>query len=260
MDSLSIILPSYNEETRLPRTFSLLDQAIAQGVFKGVKLEQIFVVDDGSRDHTARLVSSQSLIQPLVKLIEVKPNQGKGNAIHEGLRASTTSWCLVADADSATPWDQFLKLHRACTDDSGNRVGEVAIGSRDLPESNVTQKQSWIRENMGRTFNVLVRLITGLPYRDTQCGFKLIYRPHLVPFLSKLEVKRFAWDVEFLMFAKKFGLRISEVPVNWEHQDASRVNAIKDSSEMLFRVIQLRWRLLFTSKEELTRDESKRDD
>jgi dolichyl-phosphate beta-glucosyltransferase len=101
---------------------------------------------------------------------------------------------------------------------------------------------------MGKTFNFIVRLITRLPYRDTQCGFKLIERSAIQKFLPLLEVKRFAWDVEFLMFARSYSLPIVEVPVTWEHQDASRVNAVKDSIEMLTRVVQMRFRLLFLKK------------
>jgi dolichyl-phosphate beta-glucosyltransferase len=245
MQTLTLILPAYNEANRLPRTFSLLNEALAQGVFKSVNLEKILIVDDGSKDETAKMVREHAAMQPLFEVLEVKPNQGKGNAIHRGLLASKTDWCLIADADSATPWNQFIKMHAACVDANSARVNEVAIGSRDLPESNITQSQSWIRENMGKTFNFLVRIITGLSYRDTQCGFKLIHRPSALPFLPKLKINRFAWDVEFLMFAKNQGLRIREVAVDWEHQDESRVNAVRDSAEMLFRVLQLRFRLLF---------------
>jgi hypothetical protein len=119
----------------------------------------------------------------------------------------------------------------------------IAIGSRDLPESDVRTKQSWIREHMGKTFNAIVRLITGLPFHDTQCGFKLIEKNKVASFLSLLTVKRFAWDVEFLMFARKNNLKITEVPVTWEHQEASRVHPIKDAFEMLCRVIEMRIRI-----------------
>jgi dolichyl-phosphate beta-glucosyltransferase len=176
----------------------------------------------------------------------VEPNQGKGNAIHTGLRQATSEWCLVADADSATPWDQFKKLYQACV--NARPSAQIAIASRDLPDSDVRTKQSWTREHMGKTFNFIVRLITRLPYRDTQCGFKLIERSAIQKFLPLLEVKRFAWDVEFLMFARSYSLPIVEVPVTWEHQDASRVNAVKDSIEMLTRVVQMRFRLLFLKK------------
>jgi dolichyl-phosphate beta-glucosyltransferase len=243
METLSLILPAYNEERRLPRTFGLIQRAIQEGVFQGCQLQEILVVDDGSSDRTALMGLEARSVLPQIRVLEVLPNQGKGNAIHTGLRASQSTWCLVADADSSTPWDQFQKLwthtHRS------SPPTPIAIGSRDLPESDIRTSQSWVRENMGKTFNWLVRMITGLPFHDTQCGFKLIHRPSIQSFLPKLIVKRFAWDVEFLMFARSANLSIAEVPVAWEHQDESRVNPVKDSLEMLMRVIQLRFRILF---------------
>jgi len=241
MQGLSIIIPAYNEATRLPRTFDLLTQAIDGGTFSAFSLTEILIVDDGSQDETVALSErdrqKNPILHSLVRVIRVHPNQGKGNAIHEGLSQAQGPWCLVADADSATPWNEFLKLSQAASHAS------VSIGSRDLPESDVRTHQSWIREHMGKTFNLLVRFITGLPFKDTQCGFKLIHRPSALAFLPKLKVKRFAWDVEFLMFAKKFGLKTVEVPVIWEHQDDSHVHPVRDATEMLLRVIQLRLRL-----------------
>ena len=246
MKSLSLVLPAYNEEQRLPRTFHLLKEAIEAGIFRGFELKEILVIDDGSKDNTAKVTQDHQKIIPELKSIRIEPNQGKGNAIHTGLRQAVGDWCLVADADSATPWNQFKKLHLAC----GNQEphAQIAIASRDLPESDVRTKQSWVREHMGKTFNFLVRLMTRLPYRDTQCGFKLIEMKSVSKFLPQLRVKRFAWDVEFLMIARNYSIPIVEVPVTWEHQDASRVNAIKDSIEMLARVVQLRFRLLFIKK------------
>ena len=249
MQSLSLILPSYNEEKRLPRTLQLIQEAHTQGVFANVDLCEILVIDDGSKDQTATWTEKQKSQYPLLRLIRVTPNQGKGNAIHEGLKNSKGDWCLVADADSSTPWNQFLKVYSVCVGKEGSPLrNEIAIGSRDLPESNVTTQQSWAREHMGKTFNLIVRIITGLPYRDTQCGFKLIHRKSIQPFIQKLRIKRFSWDVEFLMYARSYGLKIHETPVEWAHQEASRVNPIKDSLEMLFRVIQLRLRLWLEPK------------
>ena len=235
MATLSLILPAFNEAKRLPRTLQLIKAAIDENVFKDFELTEIIIINDGSKDETLSICNQSAKTLKTLKTLDISPNQGKGNAIHTGLKAALGEWCLIADADSATPWDQFLKIKEPKT--------PIAMGSRDLPESDVRTKQSWIREHMGKTFNLLVRLITGLPYRDTQCGFKLIHKPSILPFLNELQVKRFAWDVEFLMFARAYHLEIAEVPIAWEHQEESRVNAIKDSSEMLFRVIQMRIRI-----------------
>ncbi len=239
MPSLSIVIPAYNEESRLPRTFDLLKQGMEAGVFAEFDLAEVLIVDDGSRDHTQAVCEQHRAILPQLKCIPVSPNQGKGNAIHVGIKASVGEWILIADADTATPWDQFLKLSKQAIQNQS----AIAIGSRDLPESDVRTKQSWIREHMGKTFNAIVRLITGLPFHDTQCGFKLIEKNKVASFLSLLIVKRFAWDVEFLMFARKNNLKITEVPVTWEHQEASRVHPIKDAFEMLCRVIEMRIRI-----------------
>ena len=239
MPSLSIVIPAYNEEIRLPRTFALLKQGIDEGSFEGLQVTEILLIDDGSSDLTKQACLNHQSLLPQMRCISIFPNQGKGNAIHVGLKKSSGDWILIADADTATPWDQFKKLWAKLSFEKSS----IAIGSRDLPESDVRTKQSWIREHMGKTFNFIVRLITGLPYRDTQCGFKLIEKKSILTFIHHLRVKRFAWDVEFLMFARKNKVQISEVPVTWEHQDASRVHPIRDALEMLFRVIEMRIRI-----------------
>ena len=239
MQTLTIIIPAYNEEIRLPRTFGLLKHGIDSGVFQPLQVKEVLVIDDGSRDLTQQVCLNHQNLLPGLRCIQVFPNQGKGNAIHMGLKSAATEWVLIADADSATPWDQFQKLWNKKEHDQSS----IAIGSRDLPESEVRTKQSWIREHMGRTFNLIVRLITRLPYRDTQCGFKLINKKNILSFLPLLRVKRFAWDVELLMYARKNKIKISEVPVVWEHQDASSVHPIRDALEMLLRVIEMRIRI-----------------
>jgi glycosyltransferase involved in cell wall biosynthesis len=244
MQSLSIILPAYNESERLPRTLNLIKAAKEQGIFNSMALTAIWVLDDGSTDSTVSMTQSLQALLPELRVHSIVPNQGKGNAIHTGLRLCDTDWCLIADADSATPWDQFIRLKNACIPDSEMKAA-VAMGSRDLPESTRNRHQSWIRENLGRIFNLAVRLLTGLPFKDTQCGFKLVHLPSVRPFLSQLRVKRFAWDVEFLLFAKKHHLRMVEIPVIWEHQEGSRISPIKDGIEMVFRVIQMRIRIAF---------------
>ena len=242
MKTLTIVIPAYNEEKRLPRTFELLSRAIAENVFQLVDLKSILVIDDGSNDQTLSISEAGKTLLPQLKVISVKPNQGKGNAIHTGLTATETDWCLIADADSATPWNQFIRLFQKCYQND-DQIAAIAIGSRDLPESELEQKESWIRETLGKTVNLAVRLLTGLPFRDTQCGFKLIHIPSAKVFFPSLQVKRFAWDVEFLMFAKSWKLKTIEVPVMWSHQEGSRISTLKDGMEMVFRVIEMRLRL-----------------
>ena len=245
MKTLSLILPAYNEAARLPRTFELLQEARAAQVFSGVELKEILIIDDGSRDSTAAVSEKAREHLPEIRVVRVSPNQGKGNAIHVGLREAQSEWCLIADADSATPWNQFIKLKNASLRDE-TLLCEIAMGSRDLPESHRAIRQSSLRENLGRLFNLAVRLVTGLPFKDTQCGFKLLHRPSLARFLPLLRVRRFAWDVELLLFAMKANLRIREIPVDWEHQEGSRISPLKDGIEMFLRVLQMRFRVLMT--------------
>jgi dolichyl-phosphate beta-glucosyltransferase len=245
MKTLSLVLPAYNEAARLPRTFELLEKAKAEQVFSGVDLKEILVIDDGSKDNTAAVSENARARLPEIRVVRVRPNQGKGNAIHVGLREAQSEWCLIADADSATPWNQFIKLKEACLRDS-ETLCEISMGSRDLPDSHRAVRQSGLRENLGRLFNLAVRLVTGLPFKDTQCGFKLLHRPSLLRFLPLLKVQRFAWDVELLLFAMKARLRIREIPVDWEHQEGSRISPLKDGIEMFLRVLQMRFRVILT--------------
>ena len=248
MLGLTLVIPAYNESLRLPRSLLLLKEALDLGAFSPLTLSEILIIDDGSKDHTAE--QTEELFRttysnlPQARVIRNSFNRGKGHAVRTGLLAATQEWCLISDADTATPWNQIQPLYRVATETQSS----VAIGSRDVPGSNILTRQSWIREHMGKTFNFLVRMITGLPFMDTQCGFKLVRIKDAKPWLHELSVDRFAWDVEFLMLAKKHGLKISEVPVTWAHQDSSSVHPIKDSLEMLFRILQIRWRLVFHSK------------
>jgi glycosyltransferase involved in cell wall biosynthesis len=246
MNSLSLILPAYQEERRLPRTLRLLREARDQGAFLPLQLSEIWIVSDGSTDRTVSVSLETRSQLPEIRVHEVTPNQGKGNAIHEGLKRASGDWVLIADADGATPWDQFQKLYRACEEFQA----PVSIGSRDLPESDLRQRESWIRENLGRLFNLAVQLVTGLRIKDTQCGFKLIKREACTSFFDRLQIKRFAWDVEFLIYAHRAGLKICEIPVAWEHQAESKISPLRDGIEMFLRVLQLRIRILFESKSE----------
>ncbi len=248
MPSLSILIPAFNEAARLPQTMELIKSSKEKGIFKSMELAEVWIIDDGSKDGTAQIAKNFAPGLPEIRVHSVTPNQGKGNAIHTGLKLLSGDWCLIADADSATPWDQFIPLAQACLSNTSSGF-RIAMGSRDIEGSVRKERQSWLRENLGRLFNFAVRLITGLPFKDTQCGFKLIHMPSVRPFLTLLRVKRFAWDVELLLFAKRAGLSMVEVPVVWEHQEGSRINPLKDGIEMFFRVIQMRIRIAFLSVE-----------
>ncbi len=234
----TVVIPAFNEQDRLPRTLEAL--CTEHDGLSGVNLAEVIVVDDGSKDDTSRVAALFSGRLPQLSVVTLEQNCGKGFAVRSGLMNAQSEWILVADADMSTPWAELAKL----ASELKKHGGDVAIGSRDLPESDVVLRQSFIREYLGRTFNVLIRTLTGLPFRDTQCGFKLVRRSSVKSFLGDLTVDRFAWDVEFLLLARDADLEILEVPVSWEHRDASRVHPIFDGFDMAKTVLCLQLRRL----------------
>lgn len=235
----SIVIPAFNEALRLPATLEgLIDQIKNQRMLP-LEVAQVIVVDDGSTDSTISEAEKFASRLPHFSVIRSEQNYGKGHAIHVGIEHATCEWILVADADMSTPWTEGPKLFRAALDSNA----AVAIASRDLAQSQIRVKQSWVRESMGKTFNTIVRTLTGLSFKDTQCGFKLFLQKPVREFLPKLVVDRFAWDVEFLLYAQAASLAIVEVPVTWEHREQSRVHPLFDGLNMLFTVIILRLKI-----------------
>lgn len=233
---LSIVIPAFNEERRLPATLERLSEL--EGDLVGIQIDEVLVVDDGSTDRTAQSAESLGPSLPGLRVLSSSDNRGKGHAVREGLKAAVGDWVLIADADMSTPWEELLHL----TEQVRSRDAQMAIASRDMPGSDVAIRQSFLREHLGKCFNVLIRTLTGLPFRDTQCGFKLVHRTAVLPFLDRLRVDRFAWDVEFLVLARDCGLKIVEVPVRWEHRERSRVHPIFDGCNMAWTVLCLQCR------------------
>lgn len=238
MQKVSVVIPAYNEEVRLPATLQQLRELSSAGVLHA-EICEVLVIDDGSQDHTREVVEKARDQWPLLRLFSLQKNKGKGAAVKKGLIESRGDWILVADADMATPWEELNKLLTYI--DSADLI----MGSRALPGSLIEVRQHWVRQSMGKIFNRIMRQFIGLPYKDTQCGFKLVrneevFRSKVLPLLS---VDRFAWDVELILFMEKFRLRVREVPVRWQHKESSRVRIIHDSVEMLFAIRQMRRRL-----------------
>lgn len=238
MQKVSVVIPAYNEEERLPATLQRLRELSSSGLFQA-EICEVVVVDDGSRDHTREVVEKLRSEWSPLRLCSLRENKGKGAAVKKGLVESHGDWILVADADMATPWEELNKLL------SYSDRADLIMGSRALPESQIEVRQHWVRQSMGKIFNRIMRFFIGLPYKDTQCGFKLVrneevFRSKVLPLLS---VERFAWDVELILFMEKFRLRVCEVPIRWQHKESSRVRLIHDSVEMLFAIRQMRRRL-----------------
>jgi glycosyltransferase involved in cell wall biosynthesis len=232
---LSIIIPAFNEAARIGASL----RAICAWIRDSGQAAEIVVVDDGSQDGTAHcateiLVSEQVAHQVLTG----RGNRGKGFSIREGARAATMEWTLITDADLSTPIAEVATLMVAA------RAGGHALvmGSRGLAGSRIGVRQGWLRMNMGRSFNRVVRLITGLPFHDTQCGFKLWRTAAVGPLLASLRIDGFAWDVELLMAARRAGLSMAEVPVEWNNAAGSKVGLLRDPLRMLRDLIRLRLR------------------
>jgi dolichyl-phosphate beta-glucosyltransferase len=236
MPDLSVIIPAYNEEKRLPGT---LDQVLAYLVQQPYSYE-VLVVDDGSRDATREIVARFAAESACVRLVEYGGNRGKGYAVRQGMRAATGERILMSDADLSTPIEELETLAARLEDGF-----DIAIGSRALPESNLAVRQPPLRELIGRGFNLVVRILAVPGIHDTQCGFKLFSRAAAHDIFPLLTVDQWAFDVEALLVARKMGYRIAEVPVTWVNEENSKVNVARDFVRTLLDLgrIRLYWSL-----------------
>ena len=245
LQSLSIVVPAFNEEARLPAT---LDTVIRH--LEGLKLShfEVLVVDDGSRDRTAEIVKEFAARYPRVRLVSNPGNRGKGYAVRHGFQEAHGEWVLFSDADLSAPIEEIGKLIDAVEQEGA----DGAIGSRALNRRLIGVRQSWFRETSGKVFNLAMRIITGLPFRDTQCGFKLFRRDaaQLVARLQRIE--SFGFDVEILYILKKHGYRIVEVPVRWNNAEGTKVSLWNGLAAFLdpIEVRRNDWRGLYQDKED----------
>jgi dolichyl-phosphate beta-glucosyltransferase len=230
---LSIVVPAYNEQERLVAS---LDRIAAYLDGSGIDAE-ILVVDDGSKDATAE-VGAKALGSRRGRVLRNGENRGKGASVRRGVLEARGRFVLLTDADLSTPIEEHAKLAALIRD----RDLDVVIGSRALPDSDVQLRQAWLRQSMGRIFNTIMRGVTGLPYRDTQCGFKLMDRERVRPIFEKMVVDRFAFDVELLFLCARFGLAVAEAPVIWRNAAGSKVSVLVDPLNMIVDVLRVRWR------------------
>jgi dolichyl-phosphate beta-glucosyltransferase len=226
--SLSVVIPAYNEECRLPALLTALCLELDRIVEKlGMKFVEAIVVDDGSTDRTAETVGSFDGLPERLRLIELPANRGKGAAVRAGMLAARGERALMTDADMSTPLGDIVSLAEAL--DSGY---DLAIGSRALPDSRILVHQPLIREQMGKGFNVLLRLATRIPWRDTQCGFKLFRLETTRRLFEAQRVEGFAFDAEICIRAWRLGLRLAEIPVSWSNDPATHVRLGRSSLRM----------------------------
>ncbi len=227
---LTIVIPAYNEERRLPAT---LERLMVWASERPEKIE-IVVVDDGSTDATAAVAARYG---PPVKVLRLDRNSGKGAAVKAGVLASAGTYVLVTDADLSTPIEEYDRLLEAV--DGGSAV---AIGSRAVHGSRVEAPQPWRRRLMGQAFNRLVQALVLPGLHDTQCGFKLFSGVDGREIFGLLTTRGFAFDVEALVVARSLGHSIAEVPVEWWDSPDSRVQPLRDPARMLVDLLQIRRR------------------
>jgi dolichyl-phosphate beta-glucosyltransferase len=230
---LSIVVPSYNEEARLPRSIELIERHLAAS---GISYELI-LVDDGSSDGTREIQDAAARRNPAVRLVALPRNRGKGRALAEGVAVAKGAEILVTDADLSTPIEELDKLRAAVHGGAG-----VAIGSRALRGSRVEISQPVYRVLMGKVFNLLVQALLLPGIWDTQCGFKLFRADVAHEVFAGLTTDGFGYDPEVLYLAKKRGVKIAEVPVVWRNSAPTKVMPIKSSIDMFKHVVRTRFR------------------
>jgi glycosyltransferase involved in cell wall biosynthesis len=216
--SLSVVIPAYNEERRLPETLRRLAGFLDQA---GRSQAEVIVVDDGSRDGTAKVVEQWAACDPRFKLLRNPCNKGKGYAVRHGMLKAVGAWRLMTDADLSTPIEELNALQGR----ADREHAAVAIGSRALNRRLVAKHQSWFRETGGRLFNLVMKLITGLPFADTQCGFKLYRADAAEAIFSRQILDGFSFDVEAVYIGQRLSFRVIEAPVRWANSEGSKVTA-----------------------------------
>jgi glycosyltransferase involved in cell wall biosynthesis len=231
---LSIVIPAYNEESRLPATL----ERVAAYLKNCGREAEVLVVDDGSKDRTAAVAESfQSKISAL-RVVSNGVNRGKGYSVRHGVQEARGRIVLFTDADLSAPIEEADKLIEAL------ERYDLAIGSRAVDRSLITVHETRFRELAGIIFNKLVRIILWLPFVDTQCGFKAFRRERCAIVFEQQTIERFGFDPELLYLARHHGLRAVEIPVRWGHSPATKVSMLRDSLQMFLDIFKIRWNSL----------------
>lgn len=235
--SVSIVIPAYNEGANIKDVVNGVD------FFLKSRLSdyEIIVVDDGSADDTSRVLATVAGI-PL-KVLSNRVNRGKGYSVRRGIEAATKEYVLFCDADLSTPIAELLRFLPYF-----DRGYDIVIGSRALPDSKLAKRQGFVRRSMGKVFNFLLQALLLRGIRDTQCGFKCFRRDQARELFGRQTVERFCFDAEILYIARRWGLRIRDIGVEWANRPDSRVAIVGDSLGMftdLFRIKINGWRGLY---------------
>jgi dolichyl-phosphate beta-glucosyltransferase len=228
----SIVIPAYNESVRIRPTL----HEILRHVHEQDWDAEILVVNDGSTDDTAQIVREYGKLHPQVLLVENPGNRGKGYSVRNGMLHAAGDILLFTDADLSSPITEAHKLF-----DAIGRGAEIAIGSRWLQTDLQTERQPLYRQAFGRIFNLVLRVILGLHFADTQCGFKAFRRDAAQRIFPLQRIERWGFDPEILFLARRAGLPVEEVPVLWAHSEGTRLHPIRDGMRMFVEVLRIRW-------------------
>ncbi len=232
----SIVIPAFNESKRIPATLQSVTECVRARAWSA----EIIVVDDGSRDSTADVVRAFAAQVPEVRLLQNPGNRGKGYSVRNGLLRAFGEIVMFTDADLSAPIEEAEGLFAAIAGGA-----DIAIGSRWLERTRQTIRQPLYRQFFGRCFNAVTRAVMGLPFADTQCGFKAFTRAAAQTVFQLQTIDRWGFDPEILFIALKRGFRIEEVPVSWAHDERTRISYLKDGMRMLEDIAQVRWNALF---------------
>lgn len=250
--SCSIVIPAYNEEKRIPRT---LESINSFRVKHSWDLE-VIVVNDGSKDKTADVVRQYAARFPYIHLVDNAVNGGKGKSIRDGVERANGDVIFFADADDSTPITDADKLLSAI--ESG---ADIAIGSRWVDRDLQVHPQPWYRRLNGRFYNLLMRSILGLDYRDTQNGFKAYTRSAAKTIFPLQRIGGWGFDAEVLFLAQKFGFSVKEVPVEYVYYaEGSKIRPYRDGARMLGELFKVRWHELNGAYSEKRKVQSAADD
>ncbi|HLX84233.1 MAG TPA: dolichyl-phosphate beta-glucosyltransferase [Terriglobales bacterium] len=228
----SFVIPAYNESARIRPTLDEILRYVQENNWDA----EIVVVSDGSSDDTPQIVREYSKLHPNVVLVENPGNRGKGHSVRNGMLHARGEICLFTDADLSSPISEAQKLF-----DAIGRSADIAIGSRWLDAKLQTERQPFYRQVFGRVFNLVLRVVLGLHFADTQCGFKAFRREAAMRIFPLQKIQGWAFDPEVLFLARRAGFRVEEVPVLWAHDEGTRLHPFRDGMLMFGEVLWIRW-------------------
>lgn len=229
---ISIVIPAYNEGARIGKALGEVLRCVRERNWHA----EVLVVNDGSTDRTGAIVQEFAQLHPEVRLLNNVENRGKGFSVRYGVLHAVGEIVMFTDADLSAPMEEAELLF-----DALRQGADIAIGSRWLQRQRQTHKQPLYRQFFGRCFNAITRLVMGLPFADTQCGFKAFRRPVAQTIFQLQRIERWGFDPELLFIALKRGYKVQEVPVTWGHDERSRLSYLKDGIKMLEEIAYIRW-------------------